>query len=219
MEEKITLILATTNKGKTAELTEMLKGFPVNIKNLQEFGSLPDVKEDGKTFEENAYKKANFYSRILGFPAMADDSGLCIEALDGKPGVYSARYAGIGASDEEKYKKILEEIKNKDNRKAYFQCNISIAVPTGSALTYEGRCDGIIAEKGFGNYGFGYDPIFFYPSANKTFGQMTSAEKGKVSHRGLALAEVCKEFDKIIIWIKQQMPIFKRIERPAKCAI
>ncbi len=219
MEDKITLILATTNKGKTAEIQEMLKGFPVDIKDLQQFGKLPDVEEDGKTFEENAYKKASFFSKILGFPAMADDSGLCVEALGGEPGIYSARYAGDQASDTEKYQKILAEMKNKDNRKAYFQCNISIAVPTGSAISYEGRCDGIISEKAFGSAGFGYDPIFFYPSANKTFGQMISAEKGKVSHRGLALAEVCNEFDKIIIWIKQQMPVFKRVQSPVKCVL
>jgi XTP/dITP diphosphohydrolase len=219
MEDKIALILATTNKGKTAEIEEMLKNFPVDIKDLQQFGKLPEVEEDGKTFEENAYKKASFYSRILGFPTIADDSGLCVEALNGEPGIYSARYAGKKASDKEKYQKILAQMKNKDNRKAYFQCNISIAVPTGAAQSYEAKCNGIITEKAEGAAGFGYDPIFFYPSENKTFGQMTSSEKGKVSHRGLALAEVCNEFDKIMIWIKQQMPVFKRIHSSVKCSV
>ena len=101
------IVLATTNKGKTREINELLKGFPVDIKNLDDFGPIPDVIEDGKTFDDNAYKKASFTARVLGYPAMADDSGLCVEALDGAPGVYSARYAGENATDADNVKKML----------------------------------------------------------------------------------------------------------------
>ncbi len=207
MADLMTLVIATRNAGKTAEIRELLADFPVQIKSLEDFGPIPAVEENGHTFDDNAYKKASFAARVLGLPALADDSGLMVEALGGAPGVYSARYAGENATDEQRYRKLLAEMKGKTNRKAAFECVLSIAVPAGPALTYEGRCDGEIAEEPAGRNGFGYDPIFYYPPLGKTFGQLTRDEKSHISHRGKALRELRDEFDKVLIWIRQQMPI------------
>lgn len=206
-----TLVIATRNKGKIAELNALLKDFPVQIKSLESFGPLPPLQEDGTTFEENAYQKASFASRILGLPALADDSGLSIEALDGAPGVFSARFAGENATDAQRCERILSEMKGKKNRNAAFECVISIAVPTGRALTYEARVEGLIAETPAGSNGFGYDPIFFYPPIGKTFAQLSREEKNSISHRGKALKELQEEFEKVLIWIDQQMPVFEKI--------
>ncbi len=195
------LVLATTNKGKKKEIMDLLRDFPVEIRTLEDFGPIPEVVEDGETFDDNAYKKASFTARVLGYPVMADDSGLCVDALDNAPGVYSARYAGEGATDEQNVAKLLDALKDEDNRKAHFECVISIAVPTGPALTYEGRCDGILTREPQGENGFGYDPLFFFPEFNKTFAQLTRAEKANVSHRGKALAEMAREMDKVLEWI------------------
>jgi XTP/dITP diphosphohydrolase len=207
MSEPLTLVIATGNPGKTAEIRDLLKDFPINIKNLDDFGPLPPVVEDGDTFDENAYKKSSFVAKILGYPALADDSGLVVDALGGAPGVYSARYAGEHATDFQRYTKLLEEMKGQSNRKAAFECVISLAVPTGAALTYEARCEGLIAEAPVGDGGFGYDPVFYYPPLKKTFGQLSRAEKSRVSHRGKALRELKDEFDKVLIWIRQNMPV------------
>ncbi|MBC8391191.1 MAG: XTP/dITP diphosphatase [Deltaproteobacteria bacterium] len=204
------LVIATRNKGKTTEIREILKGFPVEIKNLDDFGPIPQLEEDGETFDENAYKKASFASRILGFPALADDSGLITEALDGAPGVHSARYAGEHATDEQRCMKLLQEMEGKTNRRAVFECVISIAVPTGKALTYEARCEGLITDKLIGTSGFGYDPVFYYPPSGKTFAELTTNEKNRISHRGKAFKELQEEFDKVLIWIGQNMPIFEK---------
>ena len=205
MEKGVVLVLASRNKGKTAEIQNLLKNFPITIKNLDDFGPIPPAKETGTTFDENAYIKASFTAKILGLPAMADDSGLCVEALNGAPGVYSARYAGEDATDEKRCLKLLDELKDTSNRKAAFECVISIAVPSGPALTYEGRCEGLITEKPLGTNGFGYDPVFYYPPLEKTFAQLSPEEKNGVSHRGIALNEIRDEFDKILIWINQNI--------------
>ncbi|MFO7884965.1 MAG: XTP/dITP diphosphatase [Desulfobacteraceae bacterium] len=200
------LVLATRNKGKLKELKELLKGYPVDIKDLDDFGPIPEIVEDGESFDENAYKKASFTARVLGHPAMADDSGLVVEALGGDPGVRSSRYAGDSATDRENCEKLIKELNGKTNRNAFFQCVISIAVPTGPALTYEGKCQGIITQEPAGENGFGYDPFFFYPEYSRTFAQISMAEKSRVSHRGRALKEVVDEFDKVLDWIDIHMP-------------
>lgn len=205
MKEVKVLVLATRNLGKTRELRELLKDFPVEIKNLSDFRPIPDIEEDGTTFDENAFKKASFTAKVLGLPALADDSGLEVEALGGAPGVHSARYAGPSATDQEKSAKLLQEMKGKANRRAAFMCVISIAVPSGVALTYEGRCEGLITEVPAGDNGFGYDPVFFYPPMQRTFAQLSAQEKNLVSHRGKALAALKEEFDKVLIWIRQHL--------------
>ena len=198
------LILATRNQGKISEFRELLSGFDIHIKSLEDFGPIPPVAEDGETFEDNAYKKAYFTAKVLGAPALADDSGLIVEALDGAPGVYSARYAGKDATDEDNNLKLLDQMKGKTNRKAFFESVIVIAVPRGPALTYRGKCHGEIIEKPKGKNGFGYDPLFYYPPLNKTFAQMSSEEKNGVSHRGKAMSELSDEFDKVMVWLNQR---------------
>ena len=199
------LILATRNHGKISEFEKLFSGFDIKIKSLQDFGPIPQVKEDGKTFEDNAYKKAHFTARVLGTPALADDSGLVVNALGGAPGVYSARYAGDNASDEDNNNKLLDKMKDKTDRSAFFEAAIIIAVPSGPALTYIGRCDGEITHAALGDNGFGYDPVFYYPPMNKTFAQMSQEEKNSISHRGKAISELIKELDKVLIWLSQRM--------------
>lgn len=199
------LVLATRNPGKTREIRALLEGFPIEIKDLNDFGKIPEVEEDGATFDDNAFKKASFTARMLGVATMADDSGLEVVALDGAPGVRSARYAGPEATDEENNAKLLKQMQGVSNRAAAFSCVISIAVPSGVALTYEGRCEGRITQAPVGDGGFGYDPVFYYPPLKKTFAQLTTAEKNRVSHRAKALAQIKEEFDKVLVWIRQHM--------------
>lgn len=203
--ETITIVVATRNRGKSEEIREFLRGFPVDVRDLNDFGPIPEVKEDGISFEENAYKKASFTAKVLGLPALADDSGLEVEAIQGAPGVHSARYAGPHATDEENNQKLLEVLKGIKNREARFCCVLSLAVPTGHALTYEATCEGVILDEPKGNSGFGYDPLFFYPQGGKTFGQMDLDEKSRVSHRGRALKEMKGEFDKVLTWIRKRL--------------
>lgn len=200
------LVIATLNPGKTAEIRDLLEGFPIDIKNLSDFGPIPEVEEDGTTFDENAYKKSSFTARILGFPALADDSGLSVAALNGAPGVFSARYGGDGLSDEDRCRRLLSEMRGRGDRRAAFECVISLAVPAGPALTYEGRCEGLLMEAPAGANGFGYDPVFFYPPFNKTFAELTREEKSRVSHRGQAMRELRGEFEKVMTWIRRHMP-------------
>jgi XTP/dITP diphosphohydrolase len=214
MKNVIPLVIATRNPGKTAEIRDLLTGFAVEIKALDDFGPIPEIQEDGQTFDENASKKASFTAKILGIPALADDSGLVVEALGGAPGVFSARYAGENATDEQRCHKLLKEMEGKTNRKAAFECVISIAVPCGAALTYEANCQGLVAEAPVGRNGFGYDPIFFYPPLKKTFAQLTREEKSRVSHRGKALNEIKAEFDKVLIWMRRQMPLQEKFLHP-----
>ncbi len=199
------LVLATTNKNKIKEFQEMVKDFPIEIRSVGDFGPIPECIEDGETFEENAYKKALHTAKILGLPAIADDSGLEVEALEGAPGVYSARYAGESATDQENCDKLLLELTGEENRKAAFKCVLSIAVPSGPALTYEGSCEGVILHEKRGESGFGYDPLFYYEPFNKTFAECNMEEKNKVSHRGKALAELASEFDKVLKWLNQRL--------------
>ena len=207
MDYPTTMVIATRNAGKAAEIRDLLCGFPVEIKSLADFGPIPQAEETGATFEENAYLKASLTARVLGMTALADDSGLVIEAMGGDPGVRSARFAGPAATDSERCRKILQEMRGVTDRRAAFECVISIAVPTGAALTYAGRCEGRISDEPKGRNGFGYDPIFYYPPLCKTFAQLTRKEKSRVSHRGKALEELKSEFAKVLIWMERQMPV------------
>lgn len=199
------LVIATTNKNKLKEFQEILKDLQIDVLSLTDFGPIPPVIEDGQTFEENAYKKALHTARVLGLPTIADDSGLVVPALGGAPGVYSARYAGENATDEENCQKLLKELIDVQDRRAYFQCALSIAVPSGPALTYEGQCDGIILHEKRGSSGFGYDPLFYYEKLGKTFAELPMADKNKVSHRGKALSAVKDEILMIKKWLEQRL--------------
>ncbi len=199
------VVLATTNENKVREFKRFMADFPVEVKSLSDFGPLPGVVEDGLTFDANAYKKAHHYAKVLGIPAISDDSGLAVEALGGAPGVWSARYAGENATDSENCAKLLREMKGKTNRNASFFCVLSIAVPSGPALTYEASCNGTILEDFRGENGFGYDPLFFYEPLNKSFAELSLEQKNEVSHRGKVLAELSAEFDKVLKWIETRM--------------
>lgn len=215
--EKIMLVVATRNTGKSKEIREFLSGCPVEIRDLNDFGPIPEVKEDGQTFEDNAYKKASFTAKVLGFPALADDSGLEVEALNGAPGVYSARYAGPNATDAENNAKLLESLSGVSERKARFCCALSLAVPSGPALTYEATCEGTVLEAPRGDQGFGYDPLFYFAPLGKTFGEMTLDEKAQVSHRGRALMELKKEFNKALAWLTKRLEEEKLLRGGHQC--
>lgn len=199
------LVLATKNRGKVSEFKDLFRGFDFEVKSLNDFGPIPPVIEDGETFEDNAVKKAQFTAKVLGLPAIADDSGLTVKALEGEPGIFSARYAGEGSTDEANNIKLLRTMKGIEQREAAFICILAIAVPRGPALIYEGTCEGLITQEIRGAQGFGYDPIFYYPPLNKTFAQMPAAEKNGVSHRGRAMAELKGELDKVLIWLRQRL--------------
>lgn len=199
------VVLATGNQNKVNEFKGLLSEFPIEVRCLADFGPLPEVIENGQTFDDNAYKKAFHTARVLGIPAIADDSGIVVEALGGRPGVRSARFAGEYATDAENCAKLLLEMKGVKNRKASFVCVLSIAVPAGPALTYEASCEGIILDSPQGNNGFGYDPIFYYEPLKKSFAELSTEEKNQVSHRGKVLAEVQSEFDKIMKWLEARM--------------
>ena len=198
------LALATRNEGKISEYRSLLSNFNIEIKGLDDFGTVPQVEEDGKTFEDNAIKKARVTAGILGLPTLADDSGLMVKALDGMPGVLSARYAGEHATDSANNLKLIQAMKGVEDRAATFVCVIAIAAPGGGdALIYKGRCDGLITQEPAGDQGFGYDPVFYYSPMHKTFAQMSAQEKNSVSHRGRAMSEVRNEFDKVLTWLRQ----------------
>jgi XTP/dITP diphosphohydrolase len=199
------LVLATRNQGKILELKELLSGFDVTVKSLNDFGPVPQVIEDGKTFEENAYKKAHFTARVLGFPTLADDSGIVVPALNGAPGVRSARFAGEDADDASNNMKLLRMMEGVADRRAVFECVIVIAVPRGPALVYDGRCEGEIANQARGKSGFGYDPVFYYAPMNKTFGELSREEKNLISHRGRAMVKIKEEFYKVLKWLEQRL--------------
>lgn len=186
MSEKF--VLASHNPGKIKEMSAILAQFGVEVVSPKELGITVDVEETGTTFAENAMLKAKAICAASGLPAIADDSGLCVDALNGGPGVYSARYGGEGMDDKGRYTLLLNSLRGQTTRAAHFTCSIACAFPGGDTLTAEGRCDGTIAFAPMGEGGFGYDPVFFVPSLAKTFGQLTAEEKSAISHRGKALA-------------------------------
>lgn len=186
MSEKF--VLATHNPGKLKEMGAILAQFGVEVVSPRDLGLTVDVEETGTTFAENAMLKAKAICAAAKLPAIADDSGLCVDALNGGPGVYSARYGGEGLDDKGRYMLLLNSLRGQSTRTAHFTCAIACAFPNGDTLTAEGRCDGTIAYAPMGEGGFGYDPVFFVPELKKTFGQLTAEEKSAISHRGRALA-------------------------------
>ena len=181
-------VLATHNPGKLKEMGAILARFGVEVVSPKDLGLTVDVEETGTTFAENAMLKAKAICAAAQLPAIADDSGLCVDALNGGPGVYSARYGGEGLDDKGRYMLLLNSLRGQSTRTAHFTCAIACAFPNGDTLTAEGRCDGTIAFAPMGEGGFGYDPVFFVPEKAKTFGQLTAEEKSAISHRGRALA-------------------------------
>ena len=183
------IVIATGNKDKVREINEILKGTEFDAVSMKEIGIDPEIIEDADSFEGNALIKARTVHELTKEYAMADDSGLCIDALNGAPGIYSARFCGEDSTYEEKFKKIFEMLKDvpEEKRTAQFVCAIAVVRPDGSSFTVRGECHGILHEKPMGEGGFGYDPIFYVPEFGMTTAQMTKDQKNSISHRGKAL--------------------------------
>ena len=189
MTQEFKLILATSNKDKAREIAEILSDTPFVVSTMKEEGFNPDIVEDGKTFEENALIKARaVHALAQNAYVMADDSGLCIDALDGAPGIYSARFCGEDSTYPEKFAKIFEMLKDvpEEERTAKFVCSIAVVRPDGTEFTVRGEVCGVLHEKPVGDGGFGYDPIFYVPEFGMTTAQMTKEQKNSISHRGKA---------------------------------
>ena len=194
IRKKLELIVATRNRGKIREIREALKGLGIRIYALSDFDGVAEIKEDGKSFTENALKKARFYSKVFGKLTLADDSGLEVECLKGMPGIYSARYAGERASNRENNHKLLKEMEGipLSKRGARFKCVMALVSPDGKEAMTEGSCKGKIGMRERGRRGFGYDPLFILPKYGKTMAQLPLKEKNRISHRGKALRRLRK---------------------------
>ena len=193
------LVLATRNRDKIREIRSILKQTGIRLCCAEEFEGFPEVEEDGTSLEENAAKKASQVAQSLGLFAIADDSGLEVDWLGGAPGIFSARFAGQGATYEQNNRKLLRLLRGvpAERRTARFRCVIALASPQGRIWTVEGKCEGLIAEKPRGNRGFGYDPVFVVPSLGKTFAELHPTEKNRISHRAKALQELKKLLAKL----------------------
>ena len=185
------ILLATRNEGKLKELKAAFDKFPVEILSLKDFDDLPDAVEDGKTFEENARIKAKFFHKLTGLATIADDSGLEVDALNGAPGVNSARFSGYHAEDGTNNKKLLAELEKigVTESPADYRCTLIFVDTDGTEIVAEGKVDGVIKNISRGNGGFGYDPYFYF-NDGKTMAELTPAEKDVISHRGAALREI-----------------------------
>ncbi|MDR4465881.1 MAG: XTP/dITP diphosphatase [Nitrospira sp.] len=186
------IVLATRNPDKGRELGALLGGLGIRIRTLADFPSAPEVVEDGTTCEANAIKKAREIARATGVPAVADDTGLEVDALEGRPGVYAARYAGEHATYEDNCRKLLLELAEvpRSNRTARFLTVAAIAFPSGDVHVTQGSLEGVIAEQSLGDQGFGYDPVFLVPECNRTLAQLTAEEKNRMSHRAKAFVQM-----------------------------
>ncbi|HEY2989522.1 MAG TPA: XTP/dITP diphosphatase [Candidatus Binatia bacterium] len=191
------LLVATTNKGKLAEIDAILKYLPISLLPLDALENYPTVVEDGKTFEQNALKKSHTLAAFSERVTLADDSGLVVDALGGAPGVHSARYSGAEADDARNNEKLLQALKNfpEEKRAARFVCVLALCMPPssgGEERLFRGECQGRIAFAPRGGNGFGYDPLFFYPPLGCTFGELDRDAKSRVSHRGQALRKLAE---------------------------
>jgi XTP/dITP diphosphohydrolase len=188
------ILLATNNFGKVKEIKDILNSPDVKILTMKDFPNLPKVEEDGKNYQENAFKKASKISKYTGKICLADDSGLEIDYLKGEPGIYSSRW---GTTDEERIKKVLKLLENvpKNERKAKFVCAAVLLFPNGKIYNVKEECKGSIIFNPKGEYGFGYDPIFLIPEYNKTFAELEDKIKNRISHRGKAMRRMVEIID------------------------
>jgi XTP/dITP diphosphohydrolase len=188
------LVVATKNQKKLGEIKEILRGFNFKLRSLADYGKTPDVVENGVTFKENAIKKALELAHFTGELTLGEDSGLCVDALGGRPGVYSSRFAGESKSDEKNNQKLLRLLKNMplNKRRAHYVCAVALADKHGLIGVVEGKCYGRIDFELKGNHGFGYDPLFLIPKFKKTFGELDEKIKHTMSHRYRALNKAKK---------------------------
>ncbi len=186
------LVVATRNAGKLKEIRRLLESRGIRVRGLEEFPGVPDVVEDGKTFAENAIKKAEAVAQFTSLPCLADDSGLVVEALQGRPGVHSARFSGAEADDQSNNRKLVDEMAAvpEIRRQAAFCCVMALCMPGQSPRLFEGRVNGAILERQQGDGGFGYDPLFWLPGYNCTMAELPLDTKNQVSHRGQALRQL-----------------------------
>ena len=189
-------VLASQNQKKLKEMQDILSAYGVEVVLQSQVGLNLDVEETGTTFVENAALKAEAVCAASGLPAIADDSGLCVDALNGAPGVYSARYGGEGLDDVGRYRLLLQNMRGMLNRRCKFVSAVCCVFPDGKKITVEGECAGTLAYAPQGEDGFGYDPIFFVPELKKTFAQLTPEEKNAISHRGNAMKEFKRELER-----------------------
>ena len=192
------LVLASKNEKKLREMNEILSGLGIEVCLQADVGVDVDVEETGSTFEENSLLKARAVMEASGLPAVADDSGLCVDALNGAPGVWSARYGGEGLDDAGRYRLLLSSMPRGGTRTAKFVSVITCCFPNGDVITAQGECPGTIAFAPMGEGGFGYDPVFFLPKLKKTFAQLSPEEKNAVSHRGKALAAFAEKLEEYL---------------------
>ncbi len=194
------LVLATRNRHKVEEIRAILAGLDVDLSSFLEYPDIPDVVEDGATLEKNAIKKARAVADATGLPALADDTGLEVDALGGAPGVRSARYAGDEPDYERNNEKLLRELEGVPDgeRRARFRCVVALAVPGGDTRTVEGVTVGVILRARRGSGGFGYDPLFLPDGSDKAYAEMTGAEKNAVSHRGRAVRSARGLIEKLL---------------------
>jgi len=189
------ILAATTNRGKIGEITRILSDSGITVLSPADLKLSLDVREDGSTFTDNAVAKALAWYRASGLPSLADDSGLCVDALDGRPGVHSARFAGPGAGDRENYELLLRLMDGVENRSARFVCVVALAVSEEAVITADGQCEGLILTGPVGENGFGYDPVFLDPASGKTFAQLSDEEKNAFSHRKRALEALKRKLE------------------------
>ncbi|MDE3839817.1 non-canonical purine NTP pyrophosphatase [Bacillus methanolicus] len=194
------VIIATKNRGKAKEFATMFEPKGFQVKTLLDYPEIGDVEETGSTFEENAILKAESVAKQLGKMVIADDSGLMIDALDGRPGIYSARYAGEEKNDEANIDKVLKELEgvNDDERTARFYCALAVAFPNQPTLTFSGTCEGLILKERRGANGFGYDPVFYVVEKGKSMAELLPEEKNQISHRANALRKLKKQLDTLL---------------------
>ena len=188
-------VAATGNKGKLREIKEILADFPLDVVSMGEAGIHDEIDETGKTFEENAVIKARYIAGLTNDIVIADDSGLEVDYLNGEPGIYSSRFAGEGASDEDKNRKLLRLLQGVpfEKRTGRFVCAVAVVFPDGRSFTVQGKCEGYIGEKPAGFNGFGYDPLFYVPGYEMTIAEMDTETKNSISHRGKALRMMVQE--------------------------
>jgi XTP/dITP diphosphohydrolase len=193
------LVVATRNPGKIVEINALLTGLVEQISSAADFADFPETVEDGTTFEENALKKAREASQFSGLPALADDSGLVVDALNGRPGIFSARYAGEGGGDAENNLRLLEELRNipDDRRQGAFVCVLAFVAPEGVERLFTGRIAGRILSAARGEGGFGYDPLFLVDGFDRSMAELGLADKNRVSHRAQAFAKFRKYIETI----------------------